>query len=219
MKINDKEFKNFNAEVVSFSPATLVIDNNIIELEAGYLPVIGARTYKASTRELILDFINEEDISNFTVEIMQHSILDLDDGYIYKVWLKEEPNIAEDGYKAYTVSYILYTIKQKPLIISTNSSFEVYGNIETNYTIEIISTEDKENVSINGYTVKLLKANDPFIIDGIVKKVYYASNPNISEFDNVDDLLTFPKFSPGNQSVEVSDDSVDFTISYYPTFM
>lgn len=219
MKINDKEFKKFNAEVVSFSPATLVIDNNIIEPESSYLPVIGARSYKASMRELMLDFISAEDISNFTIEIMQHSILDLDDGYIYKVWLKEEPSITEDGYKAYTVSYTLYAIKQKPLISLTDKKIKVQGNIETDYAIGIVANEDKENITINGYTVKLLKANDPFIIDGIVKKVYYASNPNASEFDNVGGLLTFPKFGPGNQSIEISDDSISFTISYYPTFM
>ena len=57
MKINNKDIKEiFNADVVSFSPSVMQIENNIITMDSGYNVSLGTQQLKPQTRTLILDF-------------------------------------------------------------------------------------------------------------------------------------------------------------------
>ena len=57
MKINNKDIKEiFNADVVSFSPSVMQIENNIITMDSGYNVNLGIQQLKPQTRTLILDF-------------------------------------------------------------------------------------------------------------------------------------------------------------------
>lgn len=219
MKINNKEFNDFNAKVISFFASTMEINNNLQLLKSSYNPISGARKLSVSERNLVIDFINEDDISNFTVEIMKESVIDIEDEYIYKTWLKKSPVIIQDGYQAYTATYNLYVIKQKPMIILDNQlAFEVLGNIASEVIIELTTSRPVTKFEINDYTINNLKANDTFVIDGINKLVYYSSNPEVSVFDDID-LTEFPKFESGYNEINISDDTVNVVLKYRPTFM
>lgn len=220
MNINGKSFlESFRANVVSFVPTTMRINNNIFESDASYLPIQGEQQLRAQERELIVDFTSEEDISNMTVEFQNESTIDIDDGYIYRVWLKENPSISEEAYGFYTVSYHLFVIKQKPMqTISNYKDFTIIGNITTGVILEISATENLDSVKVGDYAIRDLKADDTLIIDGINMLVYYNKTPNISAFDDID-LMHFPKLSPGKQSIDCSSDKVSVVIKYYPTYM
>lgn len=219
MYINNKDFNLFHASIVSFSPTTMEIDNNIFESEEGYMPFLRNQYLKPQSRELVVDFISEEDISDLTAEISRESILDLGDSYIYKCYLKGAPSVSEEGYQSYTVSYPLYVIKQKEKeVIKNKKSFIAIGNLYADAMIEIDSPMNLDRFQVNAYVVRNLKANNTLVIDGINKLIYYKDTPDVSAFDDTN-IDTFPKVYPNENRVMVSDESVDITITYYPTFM
>lgn len=219
MRINNKEIKDFRASIVSFDMNTLGIENNIMLLESSYLPVLREQKLSAQERVLIIDFINQDDISDFTVECCRESILDIDDGYEYVCYLKASPTIQTDGLKAYTVSYPMYVIKRKSMISEIlGESVYVQGNVKTNCIYEITSQQDTDVFSIDSFVVKNLKANDALIIDGINKLIYRLSAPALSAFDDVE-LISFPNLEPGIHRFIKSDENVQVILKYYPTYM
>ncbi len=220
MKINNKDIKNtFNADVVSFSPSTMQIENNIVTMDSSYNVNLGTQQLKPQIRTLVLDFHNEDDMSNFTSEISSSFVLDIEDSYIYWCYVKDTPAISEDMYEAYTYSVNVYATKQRDMITETvTNEVNIKGNIYCEAVIELTSTKKLETYTINEITVKNLKANDTLVIDGIEKKVFYASDPDTSVFDDTD-IFSFPKLYPGVNDITVSDSSVAVVIKYYPTYM
>lgn len=219
MKINNKNINNFNASIKSFDMSTLGIDNNIMLLDSGYLPILREQKLSAQERTLILDFIHEDDISNFTAECSRESILNLDDGYEYLCYLKATPTIQTEGIAAYTVEYPMYVIKRKPMIMTQIREFIfIEGNVNTSCIFEITAATDLKTYQINNFTINNLKANETFYLDGIHKLIYRSSTPDQSAFDDVT-LSSFPMLKPGNQYFNTSDDTVKVILKYYPTYM
>lgn len=220
MKVNSKDIKKeFNADVVSFSPSTMQIDNNIITMDSSYGINLGVQQLKPQIRKLVLDFYNEDDISNFTAEISSSFVLDIEDGYIYWCYTKSEPKIDEDMYESYTYGVDVYAIKQKNIVTETvTSTIDIQGNVYTEAIIELTSKNKLTSFTINEITIVDLKANDTLVIDGIHKKVFYTSDPDVSAFDETN-LVSFPKFNPGVNDITVSDTGVEVVIKYYPTYM
>lgn len=220
MKINNKDIKEtFNADVVSFSPSTMQIENNIIMMDSSYSINLGIQQLKPQIRTLVLDFYSEDDMSNFTSEISSSFVLNIHDGYIYWCYTKDTPTINEDIYESYTYSVNVYAVKQKDIVTKTVvNEINIQGNVYCEAVIELTSTKKLETYTINEITVKNLKANDTLIIDGIEKKVFYSSDPSASVFDDTN-IFSFPKFYPGVNDITVSDSSVKVVIKYYPTYM
>ena len=219
MKINRNDIENFGGTFISFHYSPITIENNVFLTGVNFIDL--GNTKSVSQRILIVAFESEIDISNFTSTVSDiFTVSNVNEDFIYRCTLINTPLIQALGNDKYICEYNVYSYCTKEIVVLDNrKEFCVEGNIETNYIIKLVSTTAKQNIVINGYTIKSLKANDPFVIDGIAKKVYYASAPGVSEFDNVEGLFTFPKFSPGNHAVVISDSTVSFTISYYPTFM
>lgn len=220
MKINNKDIKEtFNADVVSFSPSTMQIENNIIMMDSSYSINLGIQQLKPQIRTLVLDFYSEDDMSNFTSEISSSFVLNINDGYIYWCYTKDTPTINEDIYESYTYSVNVYAVKQRDIVTKTVvNEINIQGNVYCEAVIELTSTKKLETYTINEITVKNLKANDTLIIDGIEKKVFYSSDPSTSVFDDTN-IFSFPKFYPGVNDITVSDSSVKVVIKYYPTYM
>lgn len=219
MKINNKNIAEYQASIVSFDVSTLGIDNNIMLLESGYYPVLREQKLTAQERELVMDFTREEDISNFTVECMKKCLLDLDDGYEYVCYLKAAPGITTEGIQAFTVSYPMYVIKRKPMVsIAAQGEVTILGNVWTPCVFEITATQDVAVFTLNELTIKKLKANETFVIDGIQKLIYRAVTPDVSAFDDTD-LTMFPKVIPGNMIFHGSNQLVSVVCKYYPTYL
>lgn len=221
MKANDIDIKEkFNGDVVSFSPASMQIENNIVLMDSSYNAVLGEQQLKPQERTLVIDFCREDDISNFISEISSSFILDIEDGYIYQCFTKDTPGIAQEGVQSFTFSLNVYALKRKRLQMikfKGNKTITNLGNCVSEAIFKLSSTSAVAAFTINDITCEL-KANDPLIIDGIDKKVYYESNPDVSAFDSTD-LVAFPKLKKGDNDITVSDSNVDVTVSYYPTFM
>lgn len=219
MKINNTNIDTFSARVISFSPSTLSIDNNLILPESNYNVISGKQVLSAQSRTLVIDIRSEEDISNLTALIKDQFTLDLDDGYFFKCYTKKAPYITEEAYQFYTYYLDVYCVKQKAKVTKTNVlSFIVEGNIYADCTYRITSTSLLESFTINAMTISNLAANDTLVIDGIAKKIYYASNPDTSAFDDVD-LEEFPKLDPGQTTITLSDETVDLVVEYWPTYI
>lgn len=221
MKVNDIDIKeNFNGDVVSFSPASMQIENNIVLMDSSYNAVLGEQQLKPQERTLVIDFYKEDDISNFISEISSSFILDIEDGYIYQCFTKDTPGIEQEGVQSFTFSLNVYVLKRKLLQMISfkgNKTIANLGNCMSEAIFKLSSTSAIADFKINDITCEL-KANDPLIIDGIDKKVYYESNPDVSAFDSTN-IVVFPKLQKGENDITVSDSSVDVTVSYYPTFM
>lgn len=220
MKINNKELNQYNVQGIYMSWTGLMnINTNMFAPDSSYLPVMGTLQLSAQSRTLIVDFINEEDVSNFTSELCNESLLDIDDGYEYLIWLNGTPEITQDGYGAYTVSYPLLVIKRKSLITKTlsNNKIVIEGNIQAEIRMKITSTKVIKDLIVDSYKIPSMKA-DTLIIDGIDKKVYYKSNPDVSAFDDVE-MTEFPKLKSGENVINISDSTVTVVIEYYPIFM
>lgn len=215
MKINNIDISEFNAQVVNFDASSLSIDNSINLIEGSITPIMGKQLLNASERVLIVDFVNEEDIGNFIVEISSFSLLNLDDGYQYKCYLIDTPSIVRDGYNAYTVSFNLYVLKQKEMQ-EVGFLFVNAGQVETEAIYEISSQEELSNVLVGEYIIKTLRANDVLVIDGIDKLIYYKSNPNISVIDDIE-IYSFPKVKKRRNDIKMSE-GVELVVKYYPTY-
>lgn len=217
MKLNNKDIKYFfHGDVSSFANVTMEIENDIFLPDGSYQPIVMSRTIRPQGRELIVDFKDEEDMSNFAMELLKPCVLDLDDGYEYECYLESKAE-SEEAFGAYTGTYTLHVIKHKPMVILQQDSFIVNGNYECGCIYEITSLETLAEFSIDGYTIHNLKANEPFIIDGIKKLIYYKNKPDISAFDDVD-IWKFPKLQPGTHQIVKSNPDVQVTIKYYPVF-
>lgn len=219
MNINGKDFKQYNASVVSFNTKTLGIENNILISESNLIPLLGEQKLTAQERDLVIDFISEDDISNFTVECCKESVVYLDDGYRYLCYLNSTPDIQTDGYQAFTATYPMLVIKQKDLMtVNPSKSFIVQGNVNCGCIYEISASVNVSNIVVDGYKIKSIKAGDTFVIDGIDKLIYCKSDPSTSTFDDVD-LTSFPKLLPGKHDFTCNSDKVTTVIKYYPIFM
>lgn len=218
MKINNTNIDTFNARVISFSPSTLSIDNNLTTLDNSYNVAIGQQVLGAQSRTLVIDIRSEEDISNLTALIKDQFTLDLDDGYIFKCYTKKAPYITEEAYQFYTYYLDVYCIKQKAMVTETGLTFTVTGNITAEAIIEVTSATAIASLAIDEMTITDLVANDTLVIDGIDKKVYYSSDPDTSVFDDVD-MVDFPKLEPGATTVVISGGTVTTAIKYFPTYM
>lgn len=219
MKINNREFQEFHASVVRFSPVSMEFSQEILFSEYSYYPIMGEKSMKPQQRELVIDFTSEEDISNFSAEAQKECILDLDDGYRYHCYPSTFGKISEEAYGAYTGTYAFYTLKQKPLVteVLTNSIVN-QGNIETNLIYEITSEKAVDDFQIGDIRIMNLPANKTIIIDGIDKRIYYQDIPDVSAFDSVV-LSRFPVLSEGINEITKSDPDVQVIVKYYPTFM
>lgn len=222
MKVNDIDIKEtFNADIVSFNMSVMQIENNIIEMDSSYRVVLGQQQMKPQKRKLVIDFYSEDDISNFTAEISSVFLLDIEDGYIYQCWLTDTPDISQEGIKAFTFTADVYAIKQKKdmtvVNFKGNKKITNTGNCEAEVIFKLSSNSAISDFKINDITCEL-KAGDPLIIDGIDKKIYYESEPDVSAFDFAT-MTSFPRLKRGENDITTSDATVDVTISYYPVFM
>lgn len=219
MKLNDTDLDILNIKVVSFSPTTLDIENNLILPENNYNVILGKQLLGPQRRNLILHFTQEDDISTITSLVKGYFTLDLDDGYIYKCWAQKQPFISEEAYQYYTYNLDVYCLKQQSMITKTDVlDFVVYGNIYAEAIVKLTSAALVSSLTFNDMTITDLAAGDTLVIDGIDKVVYYESDPDTSVFDSVD-MIDFPKLEPGLNNMTISDETVSFTVSYYPTFM
>ena len=215
MKINKRSIEDFGGVFISFLPVSTDLVSNIIIGEMNHID--NGLEVKTQTRELVVLFEKEFQMSYFTKELIKKFVIDHEE-YIYDCLLLTTPEIMHIGRCVIEVTYRMSAIRKKPLIVNNDTSFIVEGTYKTDCIYEITSQKSIETFTVDGYTIYNLKANKKFIIDGINKLVYYADTPEISAFDDVD-IIEFPELELGNHVVQKSDPDVVVLISYYPVYL
>lgn len=219
MYINDKKLEEyFHCHVVSFGAATMECIPDVYFADGSYRPILAGNDIKPAQKELILDFVKQEDFSNFAAEVLKPFSLDLEDGYFYECILLSKDE-QDDGFQtSYTCTYTMYALKKKALLTHKEGSFMVMGNYEADCMYELRSPKDIALFEVDGMIVRNLKAEVPLIIDGIQKLVYYQNAPDISAMEDIE-LLAFPKLKIEEHEIKKSDEAVEIIIRYYPMFL
>lgn len=218
MNINNKDFKShFHGDVVSFALTTMEIENEVYFPDGSFIPILNATILRPQTRELLIDFSDALDMSNFAAELSKPCVIDVDDGYLYEGILVSKSE-SQEGIRAFTGTYSFQVIKRKSLKIESTETFFVEGNCDCGCIYEITASQEREEVCVDGMTIYGMHANQTIILDGIDKLIYDKEEPSISMFDSID-LLSFPKLIPGLHQMKKSDETIAVVIKYYPIFM
>ena len=171
-----------------------------------------------------VEFKTIEDSGRFLVELMtgDYSIIDMDDGYLYRCYLSEIDGISEKqgiGY-CYTLSIPLSAIQTGTEVSETLEAsvpITVIGNLETECIYEITPKQQIEEYHIAGYTIKNLQQGVTVYFDGIDKRIY--SSTELNKFGDVTfPNNRFPTLQPGEQIIEL-DATADVVLRYYPIYI
>lgn len=120
-----------------------------------------------------------------------------------------------DFYDLVTIN--LMVIKRLPLVTENLTGTGIItnpGNQESGMRLEITPVTALSSFTIEGITIKNLKAKETFILDGIEGEVTAGG---INRFQGTD-LIDFPKIKPGMNEITMSA-NVPVRISFYPVFL
>ena len=120
-----------------------------------------------------------------------------------------------DFYDLVTIN--LMVIKRLPLVTENLTGTGIItnpGNQESGMRLEITPVTALSSFTIEGITMKNLKAKETVILDGIEGEVTAGG---INRFQGTD-LIDFPKIKPGMNEITMSA-NVPVRISFYPVFL
>lgn len=218
MKINDKDIKAyFHGDVCRFNDTTMEIENETFLPYGSYLPIIQSTSIKPQVKELVIDFINAEDMSDFAAEIVTPCVIDMEDGYFYECVLTGKQE-TQDGIQAYSATYTFQVMKRKAMVVETQENFFVEGNCVCGCIYEIKALEEMRDVIVDAIVLHDMKKDQTIIVDGIHKLIYDVTTPDVSAFDQ-SELTSFPKLKPGSHQVVKNNEHIVMVIKYYPVFM
>lgn len=217
MKVNGKMIEEYGGTFVSFvdSPSTLssnIILNGLHQIDNG--PDI-----TPSLRELTVVFDDVSSQSNFYAELLKGTVIEANDGFLYKCIVVITPVYDHKGSDLYESVFTLSCVRYGKLETVDISTFIVNGNYKTGARYLITATGTTEGLKIDGIEVPgTILSGKTLIIDGIDYLVYYSDAPNQSVVDNVL-FSSFPYLEPGNHVVNCNKDTVTVQIQYYPIYV
>ena len=218
MKVNNKDFSTWNMRCLAFDYQPLGYAREIYQPDQSITPIMSSRKqYRPKSMIFKVEFKTIEDSGRFLVELMtgDYSIIDMDDGYLYRCYLSEIDEISEkqgNGY-CYTLSIPLSVIQTGTEVSETLEA----RNLETECIYEITPKQQIEEYHIAGYTIKNLQQGVTVYFDGIDKRIY--SSTELNKFGDVTfPNNRFPTLQPGEQIIEL-DATADVVLRYYPIYI
>lgn len=150
----------------------------------------------------------------------QNCIIKVDNESFEYVAILTAFDFSETGVDFYNqVELTFSAVKRLPLVVMTFESgegmFQNVGNVSSGVIFGITPNNDIETFTINDIVIKNLSSGHKFIIDGLNGKV---TCNGINRFLDTN-LIDFPKVSPGENIIYVSNNDVIVEVSYYPTFL
>lgn len=216
MLINNVDIKSYDAVLVSFCYTSPHMTVEL--LSTGMNHIKKELALKPKPMELKLVFQSDSKVGNFISQLLDQVIIDTEDGYLYDCLLSQAPNVVHLGLQIYEVTFTFSTIKKKPLITLINPNVaNIQGDYDAPCIYEITPISDLPLLTIDGYRLQNLKANDTFVLDGINKLVYRKSKLDLSAFSDTN-LTKFPILKVGAHTFSASI-AVNFTVKYYPIFL
>ncbi|MGL5153085.1 MAG: phage distal tail protein, partial [Clostridium sp.] len=177
--------------------------------------------FQGNTRDII-----ENNISNFTTLISKEFDIEFDNKihkfHCFPSFLESEETGFNDmlylygDVECYEYSDEIVEYANKV----TTKTIQAQGNKSTPCILEITPSIDIIDLIIEGVseapiTIKNLKANKKFILDG---EKFKATIDNINKFSDVD-LWEFPGLSPGVNNLKFSRNNCNITIKYKPMWI
>lgn len=215
MKLNNIAIEKYGGSFISFLPASTDVVSNLVIGNVNHLET--GLEIKTQTRDLIIVFEKEFDMSFFTKELLKRFEIQHED-YLFDCLLINTPDVVYIGRGIIEVTYHVSAICKKPLITVREPIFHVEGTYRANCIYEITALNTLEVFTVDGYTVHHLQANEKLIIDGINKLVYYEQTPDQSAFDDID-MTEFPKLEIGAHEIMKTDSNVEVVVKYYPIYL
>lgn len=224
MKINNKSINRFHMKINSFTYQPLGIECNVFQPDRSIYPIYGKPLLKPKEMSLEAEFRSKLDISNFMAEVIntKELLIDIDDGYLYKSYFAGSSVPVDEywqGWYRITLPFLVIQTKHE-MIIEFNdleNFVDIKGNIEAECKYIILPLVDMNEFIIDGIKVRNLKANNKFVIDGVLKKVYTSTEQN-RYFDCVFPKNKFPSLTPGVQKIKISDKRAKVKLIYSPIF-
>lgn len=226
MKINNIDLKTFGAKVQN---KVICHDPNLINTEwnsTSLLPSENETTKHLKPLEIKILFegktrdIVNNNISNFMALVTKCDIKFKDLSHTFRCYCTgstpEETGISE--WLFINISFVCFEYNQEATktfdsLLSMNVVNN--GNLRTPAIIEITTKIDMIKLDITGLaeekiTLKNLKANSPFILDGELQK---ATVEGVNKFSDVD-LWEFPNLNVGNNTITLSSKDLKIKITY-----
>lgn len=200
-------------------------------IKESFEPMIGEQ--KRRYTPIICYFIFSGDENNyetmksvFIEKILRCTLKFSDSDYYYKCIFDSESKIEKIG--PYNIeigiNFNIYSkIKQEvteTMNRITSKTINVSGNLETPVILEVTSSIDLIDLTINGLDeeaiiLKNLKANKKLIVNGEEGTV---TVDGINKYGDTD-MWGFPRLKPGANTITVSKNNVDITIKYKPRYI
>lgn len=201
----------------------MLLEHSHFQADSGNV-IFGSR-YKVSTQErtLEMEFFSEVDISRFMAELLKQSSseLDIEDGFIYEIALKDNISTSRicDGY--YSVSIPLYAIQKghfiKLRLKEGQNLVKVRGTYHPACIYKMIFKQNVDSFSFAGHQIRNNKRNDCVILDGIHKTI---TRNNANCFKDVElKENAFPYLQLGLNDIDVSDFIADIFLEYYQIYL
>lgn len=226
MRVNNKTFEQFGMKVYSFSYQPLSMSAITFQNDRGLNIVHGGFEVTLKQMNMICLFRDKLNISRFIQNVSENvpTIIDIEDGFRYECYYQGGSNQVSEIYNGwYKVSFPFLVIQQsrtvrKIELKSVRNTILNSGTYKCPCIIEITPGVDIANITIGNYTIKDLKANKKFTIDGVTKKVYDQNGNRFSDvkFKN----NTFPFLDTGINIINITSiQNVKVVIKYREVFI
>ena len=143
-----------------------------------------------------------------------------DNGYLYKC-IYESNEISEHITPTNKIVSLVFNVNRTKrtenisLRDNTEYSFNIRGTKAINPVIIITPLNDMESFIYDDITIYNLTANQPVIIDCENKTI---TENGVNKFLDTD-IIDFPKYKSGNNSINVSSSDVTIQLTYNPTYI
>ncbi len=226
MRINNLSLNHFNMKANSFSYQPLNIARAVFQPDRSIYPILGELNLKPKKMTMIAEFKSKLDISNFIAELLNHkvNIFDIDDGFIYKIYLQEVNNSVTEYWQGwYRLSLPVLVIQcgheQKYTLAEEKNLIVNIGNYKCDCIYTILPLRNLESLTVDQITIKNLIAGNQIVLNGELKKVYSETEPNKYSDCTFGNNL-FPKLDPGLNTIFISNPTdVKINLSFTPIFI
>lgn len=215
-------YKAFNADLIKFSTSPGEVENEYRN-NTGKSGFLALSAQKENVKAKIQFYVGGKSVEEMQLNATgliaagNTCVIRMDSSRFEYPAILDEYDTEETGIDTYTlVTLTMGVVVRYPLMsINLTGPKTVMnpGKVESGIRFEIRPTSALSTFKINGITIKNLKANETFVIDGIDGRV--TAN-EINRFQDTD-IIDFPKIVPGKNEITMSN-NVPVTVSFYPVF-
>lgn len=231
MLINDVNISQYKAKLLERNISVASVDNKNVWNTNFLMPV--ECMYKYSYKVIRLKFdIKADDSSELEliksklIKSLEKATIKFDDiNYSFIGYYSEIPTIERISKNNDTLelNFYCYMCNAETFIKISDTDNHTINNNGTSITpcyLEIIPTFSYSSLTITGLSddpikINNITANKKIIIDGYTNKI---AEDGVNKFNDVE-LFEFPRLTPGNNTIKISDDRATLTVKWKERFI